>query len=389
MLYRPMSGFSGPIATARYSRAFLYLMVLMVLLLAGCAQMQPQAEPEVGSTIVVDPTTSKPGQVITVTGADWLPDDVIYLTLESPAKDQPLLTPVAVARTDEAGAFLISFIYPVAARPIASSEVSLFARSATSSASAMAKLSIPELIAGTAEPTALPPVAVNTALANRGQVIGEFVNVRQGPSRANVVLAVAQNGNGFTVFGQDGSGDWLRVRLDNGVDGWIARAFTDYVATSPIVQSIAQTTASTPVILNWRGEYFNNRTLSGTPILVRNDTNVKFDWGFSSPSSLLPADNFSARWTRRMVFPAGTYRFFMKADDGMRLWIDGERVIDEWTDAATRTFSAERTFATTNTHFFHIDYYENTERAGGSASMSSRCGAAPTITTRTLPATLC
>ena len=92
-------------------------------------------------------------------------------------------------------------------------------------------------------------------------------------------------------------------------------------------------------IVNWRGEYFSNRTLTGTPALVRDDANINFSWGTGVPASGLPTDNFSVRWTRTVNFPAGNYRFTTTSDDGVRLWVNGHLLIDKWLDQAAATYS--------------------------------------------------
>ena len=62
------------------------------------------------------------------------------------------------------------------------------------------------------------------------------------------------------------------------------------------------TAPPTPVITDWLGEYFSNIDFQGTPVLVRNDPAINFNWGSGSPDPLVPADNFSARWTRTLNF---------------------------------------------------------------------------------------
>src|SRR5687768_7125341 len=47
----------------------------------------------------------------------------------------------------------------------------------------------------------------------------------------------------------------------------------------------------------WRGSYFANATMEGTPALVRDDPAIDFDWGLGAPGAGLPADGFSVRWT--------------------------------------------------------------------------------------------
>lgn len=89
----------------------------------------------------------------------------------------------------------------------------------------------------------------------------------------------------------------------------------------------------------WRGEYFNNAHLNGDPILVRDDANIDFNWGLSAPAGGLPADNFSARWTRTLNFSPGTYRFTTSTDDGVRLWVNDHLLVDKWVNQAVTSYS--------------------------------------------------
>jgi len=115
----------------------------------------------------------------------------------------------------------------------------------------------------------------------------------------------------------------------------------------------------TPPAAGWTGNYFNNRDLSGSPTLTRTDADLRFDWGNGSPASGLSADNFSARWTRDIYFPAGTYNFFAKHDDGLRLWVDNALVIDYWHDQPAQTHSGTRALSA-GTHRVKVEYYEHT-----------------------------
>jgi hypothetical protein len=112
----------------------------------------------------------------------------------------------------------------------------------------------------------------------------------------------------------------------------------------------------------WQGSYWNNRDLSGNPVLVRQDGSINFDWGDGSPALEVQVDNFSARWTQTANLPAGTYRFSATADDGVRVRIDNVTIIDSWIDSQVRTITAD-VFLSAGNHTITVEYYE----AGGVA----------------------
>lgn len=114
----------------------------------------------------------------------------------------------------------------------------------------------------------------------------------------------------------------------------------------------------------WRGEYFDNITLSGTPRLVRNDASIDFNWGTGSPDPSLPADNFSVRWTRTLGFNAGTYRFFTSTDDGVRVWVDDRLVVNSWIDQSLSHTRTGDIYLTSGQHKIVVEYYERSAIAG-------------------------
>lgn len=97
---------------------------------------------------------------------------------------------------------------------------------------------------------------------------------------------------------------------------------------------------------DWRGEYFTNPDLAGQAALVRNDPDPNFDWGEGGPApGVIPSDGFSARWTRSLEFAPGLYRFVLTAEDGGRLLVEGQTVIDAWQGRAGETIIADRTLS--------------------------------------------
>lgn len=135
----------------------------------------------------------------------------------------------------------------------------------------------------------------------------------------------------------------------------------------------------------WKAEYFNNRDLSGSAALLRNDKTLDFAWGNGSPAVGLNADNFSARWTRTIKFDAGTYRFFARADDGVRVWVENERIINEWHDSSgTTTYTADVTLS--GNKVIKVEYYERSGKADV-AIWWERLSNTPTPTPTTPPTT--
>ena len=113
---------------------------------------------------------------------------------------------------------------------------------------------------------------------------------------------------------------------------------------------------------SFHGQYFNNITLTGTPVLDRCDPAINFQWGSGSPGAGVNVDGFSAVWTGAFDFQAGTTTFSAGADDGIRLYVDGTLVIDQWKDQAFTTYTAARSLIA-GSHQIRVEYYENTGSA--------------------------
>jgi tripartite motif-containing protein 71 len=82
----------------------------------------------------------------------------------------------------------------------------------------------------------------------------------------------------------------------------------------------------------WRGEFFANDWLAGPVLHVENvsDLFLNRSWA-SQPAANIPADHFTSRWMRYVNFPtAGRYRFTIRADDGVRFWVDDRLVVESW-----------------------------------------------------------
>jgi len=112
----------------------------------------------------------------------------------------------------------------------------------------------------------------------------------------------------------------------------------------------------------WSGSYYDNPTLSGSPVFVRKDGAINFKWGQGSPGAGIPDDRFSASWQRTEYFHQGTYRFFVTVDDGVRLFIDDQIVIDAWIVQAPTSYFGD-VYIPAGYHSMRVEYYEDTGNA--------------------------
>ncbi len=186
----------------------------------------------------------------------------------------------------------------------------------------------------------------------------------------------------FKITGDDG----VRLFIDGikVIDKWIDQGPTTYVYTQNMTVGnhtvvmeyyengggavakldITQIATTTP---SFAGQYWNVPSSSNfvipttAPTLSRTDNTINFDWGGGSPDPVITNDYYMARWTRTSNFVAGLYQFKSKGDDGVRLFIDGVKVLDGWRDQAPTTYSVYKDMTAGN-HTIVMEYYE---RGGG------------------------
>lgn len=207
----------------------------------------------------------------------------------------------------------------------------------------------------TVTPTPLPG---DTSVPGLACVVSATnLNLREGPSTGHRVVVTLPSGSNLTARKRVADTSWLLVSTPAQTIGWVYAPLIDcsgVTTTLPLalgVVALAPATATPPPVtptatpsppaavapppdipLNrWRGEYYDNASLLGEPVFIREDADLNFNWILDSPDPRIPADNFSVRWTGQFFFPeAADYRFFANADDGVRLYVDGWRIIDSW-----------------------------------------------------------
>ncbi len=176
----------------------------------------------------------------------------------------------------------------------------------------------------------------------------------------------------FTVTSDDGIRLWVDSALI--INEWHDNPYTTFSAEksltaghhwvvveyyenggSAAVKLVWEPSSSTG---NWYAEYFNNTSLSGAPALIRNDSQIDFNWGTGSPASGISGDGFSARWTRTLDLQAGNYRFTTMVDDGVRLWVNNHLLIESWRDQPPTTYTGD-IYLAGGAIPIRMEYYEN------------------------------
>ena len=155
----------------------------------------------------------------------------------------------------------------------------------------------------------------------------------------------------------------------------VARDTSGNTAVSSAVSVTVQNTTLGCANGQYLARYYDNMTLSGSAALQRCEAVVDNDWGVGVPAAGVPADGFSVSWQGTFAFVAGTTTFTLRGDDGIRLYVDNQLVIDGWVDQAATTYTAQRALTSGN-HDVRIEYYEN----GGDAVAQASWTTAPTST---------
>jgi hypothetical protein len=146
----------------------------------------------------------------------------------------------------------------------------------------------------------------------------------------------------------------MRVVMDtNGSAGWVTNLnFFTFASAGGGGGSVGTGTGL-------HGDYFDNADLSA-PKLSRTDATVNFDWGSGSPDPSMGADSFSVRWTGQVQAQFGeTYTFYTTSDDGVRLWVNGVPLVNNWTDHAPTENSGTIALAAGQKVDVKMEYYEN------------------------------
>ena len=248
------------------------------------------------------------------------------------------------------------------------------------------RLASPLQITTTAGPTATP---LGGGFLCRVQVAP--LELRAGPGQAYDLISTLADATPLSASKQVGNATWVLVETEQRQVGWVYGPCivcqNDPASLPPALGLAAQSSVEptqlpmsgqsapmptpTPTEASppqsalsqdyWLGEYFDNASLAGQPVLVRQDpAELEFNWILDSPGSNVPADNFSVRWTRLVDFlDGGDFRFYAEADDGVRIYVDGRLIVDNWNLAAPITYQGVAHDLSPGLHPVTVEYFES------------------------------
>lgn len=147
------------------------------------------------------------------------------------------------------------------------------------------------------------------------------------------------------------SADALAPQASSGITNSNSSIFPEVTSTSAAAASPLGT-------IGLSAQYFNDKDFT-TPILTRTDASIDFDWGQGSPDGAITADNFSARWTGQILpTQSEAYTFYTHSDDGVKLWVNGQLLIDHWAPHAAAEDSSVINLVAGQKVDIQLDYYE-------------------------------
>ena len=113
-----------------------------------------------------------------------------------------------------------------------------------------------------------------------------------------------------------------------------------------------------------KGEYFQSLKINEKPAIIRNDKQIDFHWTLFPPDVSLSADNYSIRWTGQLQSPVtGDYQIGLDGNDGYRLYINDQLMIDNWNKQSYHTKLAAYHFEKDKSYDIKIEFYESAGNA--------------------------
>lgn len=179
--------------------------------------------------------------------------------------------------------------------------------------------------------------------------------------------------------------DATAVQSSTTTDGVTVRVVRDSTATTAASPRLIRLKVTWGTVVLTAGDkepspglqaaYFTGEALAGTPVLTRIDSTLNFNWAGGSPGTGVPVDRFSVRWTGwiKPTHAQGdqVYTFFIRSDDGVRLWVAGQSLVNAWVGQSATERQGQVTLTAGKLYPITVEYFERTGNALAQLSWSA------------------
>ena len=215
------------------------------------------------------------------------------------------------------------------------------------------------------------PKSAETALnvAREGLVLLKNENniLPLNPKKYKHIIVTGKNAHGYVHGG--GSGAVVPFHYTNLFDGIQKEGEqnnvkVEYIDELDFMPSIMYTDDN----LNEQGfhaEYFKNIHFEGAPVVKQTEKKINYSWAAGTELEGMPKDYFSVKWYSTMcVDETADYEFTLGGDDGYKLFINDQPVIDDWTPGGFRSTNITKTLKAGEKYHVRVEYYQQGGGAG-------------------------
>lgn len=106
-------------------------------------------------------------------------------------------------------------------------------------------------------------------------------------------------------------------------------------------------------------QYFNGIEFGNNPTLQRIDKTINFHWTISTPDQAINPEFFCAKWTGNIRAPkSGTYKIGLSGNDGFKLYINNQLIINNWDKQSFHTSLVDYNFTAGNNYPIRVEFKE-------------------------------
>ena len=108
-----------------------------------------------------------------------------------------------------------------------------------------------------------------------------------------------------------------------------------------------------------KGEYYIGTNFE-RKVLIRIDPAINFNWSIGSPARGIPHSYYSIRWSGKLLAPVtGKYRFYANVDDGIRIWIGNQKVMESWQLNDSQKYTGSIVLEAGHYYDLRVDYFND------------------------------